>query len=105
MSDGWGRDECETVNLGNKRLNDRFGSILACTRDTTELDFTRPEQQVQDAGPLGASSRHAAFLHLSEAFSENRIGELVIVHGKCFLSRGTTEMQNAECKIFFHING
>jgi hypothetical protein len=46
-------------------------SIVLCAQDTSELDFSRPQQQVKGAGPLDASSRRGAFLHLNEAFSED----------------------------------
>src|SRR3954466_5902433 len=34
--------------------------------DTTEIDVTRPEQQVHGAGPLAGSTRRGVFLHRSE---------------------------------------
>ena len=43
--------------------------VVLCAQDTTELDFTRPQQQVVGAGPLDGSQRRGAFLHLNEAFS------------------------------------
>jgi hypothetical protein len=45
--------------------------VVVCAQDTTELDFSRPHQQVQGAGPLDASTRRGAFLHLNEAFAED----------------------------------
>jgi len=45
--------------------------IVLCAQDTSELDFTRPQQQVAGAGPLACSSRLGAFLHLDEAFTED----------------------------------
>lgn len=45
--------------------------IVLCVQDTSELDFTRPQQQVQGAGTLDGSSRFGAFLHLNEAFTED----------------------------------
>jgi len=55
---------------------------LACTRariaaqpvillvpDTTEVDVTRPRQQVRGAGPLDGGARRGAFLHLMHAFT------------------------------------
>jgi hypothetical protein len=38
-------------------------------QDTTEIDLTRPEQQVAGAGPMDAESRWGAFLHPLEAFT------------------------------------
>ena len=46
-------------------------TVVLFPQDTTELEFTRPEQQVVGAGPLADSSRLGAFLHLTEAFTEN----------------------------------
>lgn len=37
--------------------------------DTTEIDLTRPEQQVQGAGQLAGSTRRGVFLHLMHAFT------------------------------------
>lgn len=37
-------------------------------QDTTELDLTRPEQQVQGAGPMDSTSRRGAFYHPQVAF-------------------------------------
>ena len=45
--------------------------VVLCAQDTTELDFTRPQQQVVGAGPLSDSARRGAFLHLNEAFTED----------------------------------
>jgi hypothetical protein len=46
-------------------------SVVLLVQDTTELDLTRPEQQVVGAGPLDGSSRRGAFLHLLHAFTPN----------------------------------
>ena len=43
--------------------------VVLFPQDTTELDFTRPEQQVTGAGPLACPSRLGALLHLNEAFT------------------------------------
>jgi hypothetical protein len=45
--------------------------IVLCAQDPSELDFTRPHQQVVGAGPLYVSSHRGAFLHLNEAFTED----------------------------------
>ena len=45
--------------------------VVLCAQDTTELDFTRPKQQVVGAGPLDAGTRFGALLHLNEAFTED----------------------------------
>ena len=43
--------------------------VVLVAQDTSELDFTRPEQQVAKAGPLADTSRLGAFLHPHEAFT------------------------------------
>jgi hypothetical protein len=37
--------------------------------DTTEIDVTRPEQQVQGTGPLDGGTRRGVFLHVMDAFT------------------------------------
>jgi hypothetical protein len=37
--------------------------------DTSEIDLTRPAQQVEDAGPLDGDTRRGVFLHLMHAFT------------------------------------
>ena len=44
-----------------KRMADQPVVILA--QDTTEIDLTRPEQQVVGAGPLDGDTRRGIFLH------------------------------------------
>lgn len=50
--------QCETV-------------VLA--QDTTEIDLTRPEQQVDGAGRLGSGGRHGAYYHPLLAISEQAL--------------------------------
>lgn len=38
-------------------------------QDTTEMDLTRPEQQVKGAGPLDGKTRRGVLLHLTGAFT------------------------------------
>jgi hypothetical protein len=45
----------------SKRMADQAVVILA--QDTTEIDLTRPDQQVAGAGPLDGDTRRGAFLH------------------------------------------
>ncbi len=35
--------------------------VVLCVQDTSELDFTRPRQQVEGAGPLNGPSRRGAY--------------------------------------------
>lgn len=43
--------------------------VVLLVQDTTELDFTRPEQPMEGAGFLDASTRRGAFLHPLIAFT------------------------------------
>jgi hypothetical protein len=43
--------------------------VVLFVQDTTEIDVTRPEQQVVGAGPMDSVSRRGAYLHLMEAFT------------------------------------
>jgi Transposase DNA-binding/Transposase Tn5 dimerisation domain len=43
--------------------------VVLLVPDTTEIDLTRPEQQVQGAGPLSSGPRRGVFLHLMHAFT------------------------------------
>jgi hypothetical protein len=50
-----------------QRLASQPIAILA--QDTTELDLTRPAEQVEGAGPLDGSSRYGVLLHLLAGFT------------------------------------
>ena len=43
--------------------------VVLLAQDTSEIDVTRPEQQVAGAGPLDGDSRRGALLHLMHAFT------------------------------------
>jgi hypothetical protein len=43
--------------------------VVLLAQDTSEVDVTRPEQQVTGAGPLDGNSRRGALLHLMHAFT------------------------------------
>ncbi len=43
--------------------------VVLFVQDTSEIDVTRPQQQVVGAGPLDGSARRGVFLHLLEAFT------------------------------------
>jgi hypothetical protein len=43
--------------------------VVVLAQDTSEIDVTRPEQQVAGAGPLDGNSRRGALLHLMHAFT------------------------------------
>jgi hypothetical protein len=51
-----------------QRLAQQQGTVLF-PQDTSELDCTRPQQQVHGAGPLDASNRRGAFLHTVQTFT------------------------------------
>jgi Transposase DNA-binding/Transposase Tn5 dimerisation domain len=42
---------------------------ILLVQDTSELDLTRPQQQVRGAGPLAGATRRGVFLHPLEAFT------------------------------------
>jgi len=44
-------------------------AAVLLVQDTTEVDVTRPERQVQGAGPLDGDSRRGVLLHLLHAFT------------------------------------
>lgn len=48
-------------------------SFVLLVQDTTELDLTRPVQQVQGAGPMDCESRRGAFFHPLMAFDSNGV--------------------------------
>jgi Transposase DNA-binding/Transposase Tn5 dimerisation domain len=43
--------------------------VVLMVPDTTEIDLTRPDQQVRGAGPLDGGPRRGVFLHLMHAFT------------------------------------
>ena len=47
--------------------------VVLLVQDTTELDFTRPQAQMQGAGWLDSSPRRGAFLHPLVAFTVDGI--------------------------------
>lgn len=47
--------------------------VALLVADTTEIDLTRPQQQVEDAGPLDGGSRRGFFLHPMHAFTPDGI--------------------------------
>ena len=55
------------IDATRERLDREGGVILA--QDTTEIDLTRPEQQVSGAGPLDNGSRRGVLLHEMHAFT------------------------------------
>lgn len=44
-------------------------AVVVLAQDTTEIDVTRPQQQVAEAGPLDAGARRGALVHALHAFT------------------------------------
>ncbi len=59
------------IEATRERVSDIPVALLV--QDTTELDLTRPNQQVIGAGPMNASSRRGAFVHPLVAFSSDGV--------------------------------
>jgi hypothetical protein len=57
------------INATRQRIAGQ--AVVLLPQDTTEIDLTRPEQQVVGAGPVDGTSRRGAFLHLLHAFTPN----------------------------------
>ena len=47
--------------------------VCLLVQDTTEIELTRPSQQVEGAGPLSAESRRGAYLHPLVAFTPEKL--------------------------------
>lgn len=56
-------------HLAATRLRLAGQETVVIPQDTTELDLTRPAQQVAGAGPLDGGARMGLFLHLAQAFT------------------------------------
>lgn len=48
-------------------------SVALCVQDTTEVDLTRPKQQVAGAGILDGGGRYGVYLHELHAFTPNNV--------------------------------
>jgi hypothetical protein len=75
-------------------------SVVLLVQDTTEIDVTRPEQQVAGAGPLDGASRRGALLHLLHGFTPDGtpLGTLAgttWVRGEGVVCAGLTRAQRA----------
>lgn len=58
----------------------RQGKIALLVQDTTEMDFTRPSQQVEGAGPLSHDSRRGSYLHPLLALTEEGLALGIVWH-------------------------
>jgi hypothetical protein len=56
-------------HIDGTRLRIAAQPVVLLVPDTTEVDLTRPEQQVQGAGPLDGGARRGVFLHEMHAFT------------------------------------
>lgn len=61
----------EILRSHSARTMERMAAqrMVLLVQDTTELDLTRPQQQVSGAGRLGSGDRRGALLHPLEAFT------------------------------------
>lgn len=67
-------------------------AVVLLVQDTTEVDLTRPEQQVEGAGPLDGGSRWGALLHPLHAFTPDGT-PLGTLHAEAWVRE--EEMSNA----------
>lgn len=81
------------IELTHQRINDLEFVLLV--QDTTELDLTRPEQQVDGAGPMDSPSRRGAFHHPMVAFDAAGV-PLGIVGQKSWTREAIAEGTKAE---------
>jgi hypothetical protein len=58
------------IDATRRRIEEQ--PVVIMVQDTTELDLTRPKQQVVGAGPMDGSSRRGVFTHLLHARSTGR---------------------------------
>jgi hypothetical protein len=56
-------------HLNSTRTRIAAQPVVLLVPDTTEVDVTRPDQQVRGTGPLGSGTRRGVFLHLMHAFT------------------------------------
>src|SRR6516225_7337691 len=64
-----GFDNVLQPHIDATRIRIAAQPVVILVPDTTEVDLTRPEQQVVGAGPLDDGSRRGALVHALEAFS------------------------------------
>ncbi len=57
--------------------------LVLLVQDTTEIDLTRPDQQVKGAGPMDSEARRGAFFHPLKAFDSDGL-PLGIAWHKCW---------------------
>ena len=62
----WPHREATLKRIGEQR-------VVLLAQDTTELDVTRPQEQMKGAGPLNDESRWGFYAHPLLAFTPTRI--------------------------------
>ena len=55
------------IDATRRRIEEQ--PVVIMVQDTTELDLTRPQQQVAGTGPMDGSSRRGMFMHLLHALT------------------------------------
>ncbi len=76
------------VDVTRKRIASH--RVVLVVQDTSEIDVTRPEQQVAGAGPLDGGTRWGAFLHPLHAFTPDGT-PLGTLHAKTWVRDQTGE--------------
>ncbi len=66
------------IEATRRRMGEQ--EVVILSQDTTEIDLTRPQEQVVGAGPLDGGPRRGVFLHLVHAFTPDGT-PLGTVHG------------------------
>jgi len=69
--------------------------FVLIVQDTTEIDLTRPEQQVRGAGPMECEARRGAFFHPSVAFNYAGVA-LGLVGHKAWIREGLNTKSDLE---------
>ena len=65
--------------------------FAVCAQDTTEVDLTRPVQQVEGAGPMDCESRRGAFFHPVVAFNLSGVA-LGLLGQKTFVRKSLSKL-------------
>ncbi len=69
--------------------------FVLCVQDTSEIDLTRPNEQVKGAGPMDSESRRGAFFHPVVAFNEDAVA-LGIVGQKTYVRKNLSTLTPSE---------
>lgn len=62
-------DKIMQPHLDSTRQRMAQQPVVLLVQDTTELDLTRPEKQIEGAGPLDGKARRGALMHVLHAFT------------------------------------